>query len=440
MTKKIAIIGAGPAGLFAAYELVKNSKFDIEIYDKGREINKRLCPRERKKNCIDCKPCNVHCGIGGAGLMSDGKLLFHTRIGNNLNEIISEEKNQQLVNKVEEIFSKYGVKLNNENNEKIIELKRKALQKGIEFVYSKQAHIGSDKLPDLMKNFQKDLEKKGVKFSSKKEISSLEELSGKDYILIAPGREGSQWLEKILKKEKIQFGYRPVDIGIRVEVPREITDSITNITRDMKFYVNSEAFNDRIRTFCTCPGGHVTQENHDEFVLVNGYSDSKSDSSNTNFAVLTTIPLINSNTNHFASLMAQLGYTLRNGKKITVQRYGDLKRGRRSKEQDNSKYELKPTLKEAEWGDISLIFVGRCYINLLEGLDKFNKIIPGLTNDSTLLYAPEMKFHGLKIKTNEYLRASDKISVAGDGAGFSRGIIGAAASGILAAEGILKNI
>jgi uncharacterized FAD-dependent dehydrogenase len=441
MTKKIAIIGAGPAGFAAAEELSsKNLDIQIDVYDKGKAIDARNCPRERLGRCIGCSPCNVHTGIGGAGLMSDGKLIFSTKIGNNLGEIIKDSENEDLVLRTENIFQKYGAIFQERDDEKINALRTRALQNGIDFVYSRQAHVGSDRLPAQMTKFQKDLELRGVKFHAGKEITDLKELSDYDQIILAPGRSGSRWLETILKKEGVEFGYRPVDIGVRVEVPREIYDEITNVTRDMKFYVRSKTFNDLVRTFCVCPQGYVSQEIHEGFNLVNGYSIAGEGSKNTNFSILTTVPLEGSNTNNFAAKMAELGYILRDGRKITVQRFGDLKRGRRSKESDEGKYFLNKTLKEAEWGDISLAFVARHYINIMEGLESFNKVIPGLTNDSTLIYAPEMKFHGLRVKTDNYLKAAPRIYVSGDGAGLSRGIVGAAASGIRAAEGILREM
>ncbi len=439
MKPNIKIVGAGPAGIFAAYSLADHA--NVTIIDKGKDIEKRACPILEKKveECISCKPCNVHCGIGGAGLMSDGKLLFSTEIGNNLSvdNLINKQENQELVNKVEKIFTKYNITPVQENQEKLKQLKDQALQHNIEFVSSKQAHIGSDKLSKLMKQIKQDLEKKGVKFKSNKKINSLEEIKY-DSVILAPGRSGSNWLEQILKENSIEYKYRPVDIGVRIEVPRETTDKITNITRDMKFYMTSEHTNDPIRTFCTCPGGRVCQETHPGFTLVNGYATSNSDSPNTNFAILTTIPLINTNSNEYAQKIAELGYILKKGNKITVQRFKDLKSGRKSKTSDNWKYHLHPTLKEAEWGDISLVLPARYYLNIVNGIEKLNKVIPGITNDSTLLYAPEMKFHGLNITTNKYLHAGKNIYIAGDGAGVSRGIVGAAASGLLAAKGILK--
>jgi len=437
--KKVSIIGAGPAGIFAAFKLAGYT--DVQIFDKGRSIKKRICPREKLGKCIDCNPCNVKCGIGGAGLMSDGKLIFHTEIGNNLNELISKEDNQKLVEEVKNTFRTYGVFPVETDEKSVNELKTKAAQAGIDFVYSEQAHIGSDRLPDLMTRMQSDLEINKVRFLSQKPITSLDCLEDSDAILIAPGRGGSRWLEDILQKEEVIYGYRPVDIGVRVEVPKELTDHITDVVRDMKFYIRTKTFNDLVRTFCVCPEGYVSQETHEGFVLVNGHATAENPSPNTNFAILTTIPLEDSNTNKYAQEMAEMGYALRDGKKITVQRLGDLRRGRKSKPDGQKKYFIQPTHQEAEWGDISLTLAARHYTNIMEGLEAFNELIPGLTNDSTLLYSPEMKFHGLQIPTDEFLQTNQKgIFVAGDGSGISRGIVGAAASGLLAAKGILKNI
>lgn len=438
---KVKIIGAGPAGFFAAHTLADYA--DITILDKGREINKRKCPiKEGQVNsCINCNPCNVHCGVGGAGLMSDGKLLFSTKIGNNLSisNTITEKENQELVDSVESIFKEYGIEAVQKNEKKLSEIETLALRNDIEFVYSKQGHIGSENLPDLMEKMKTDLESRGVQFKSREKVTNLNDLEY-DYVLLAPGRSGSSWLEKVMKEKQIEYNYKAADIGIRIEVPKEITNHITDVVRDMKFYVRSKSYNDLVRTFCTCPGGHVSQETHEGFTLVNGHAESNSNSPNTNFALLTTIPLKTSNSNEYAKKIAQMGYILRKKSKITVQRLGDLHRGRKSKAEDNGKHHLIPTLKEAEWGDISLILPARHFTNIMEGMVELEKIMPGLLNGSTLLYAPEIKFHGLDIKTNKYLKAGDGIYVAGDGAGMSRGIVGAAASGLLAAKGILKEI
>lgn len=446
MTKKVVIVGAGPAGLFAARELA--GKANIVIYDKGKEADERSCPKTQAKNgiCTHCKPCQVTHGIGGAGLMTDGKLMYDIRVGNNLNEIIKPEENMQLVNEVERGFIQYGVLTVRGNEKKIEQLRRRALQNRVDFIYPKQTHIGSDNLPRLMQQFKSDLERKGVEFRTSVEVNSLEEISEReDAILLAPGRVGGgdDWLENILKARGVQIGYRPVDIGTRVETDSIVTNEVTSITRDMKFYMTTDSYQTRVRTFCTCPNGFVAQETYNGLVTVNGHAESATNgnqSSNTNFSLLVTVPLTQpqSNSNENARKLGEYIYNLGGGK-IIAQRFGDFKRNRRSKEGKQGEYFVHPTLKDFTWG--SLYFLPEIYHSgIREGIERLDKIMPGLANDSTILYIPEIKFHGLRIPTDSCLRVQSQnpqsIYVAGDGSGFSRGIVGAAASGILAAKGI----
>jgi len=445
---KVVIIGAGPAGLFAAYKLIDHA--DVTIIDKGKDVKNRKCPSPG--DCkAKCRPCNILCGVGGAGLFSDGKIIFSNTIGNNLDDIVGEKKNSKLVKEVQNIFGLYDVhvaELSKKEGRKLEELKKKARIVGGDFLYSPQAHVGTDKLINLIKTFKKDLEVRGVEFLNKTNVINIKNNSvitnkGKvsyDNLLIAPGRVGSSWLEKIADEIGLKYSYNAIDIGVRVEVPREITDDITNVVRDMKFFLKSNTYEDKVRTFCTCPGGKVTRETHEDFNLVNGHSDSDDSSPNTNFAFLVTMPLTAplSNTNSYGHKVADLAY-LTGVKKPILQRLGNIKRGGRSHVEKRNEFFVKPTLDDVIYGDIGLVLPYRIELAILEGLEKLDKIIPGVANDETLLYAPEIKFHGLKITTDKYLTTSKKnIYVAGDGAGLSRGICGAACCGVLAAEGIIK--
>jgi len=447
---KVVIVGSGPAGLFAAYKLAGHA--DITVVDKGKDVEKRKCPSPGK--CKEnCRPCQVLCGVGGAGLFSDGKIIFSDKIGNNLNNIIGQEKNYALVKEVISIFEEYGVKvadLSQEEEQKLQEFKKKARIVGGDFLYAPQTHIGTDKLKDWINNFKINLEEKGVKFLDntevlkidKKELFTKKEEISYDKLILAPGRVGSKWLEQTVNDLGIKYDYIPIDLGVRVEVPREITDEITNVVRDMKFYLRSDTHNDLIRTFCTCPGGKVTRETHDGFNLVNGHSDSDDSTPNTNFAFLVTMPLTAplSNTNSYGHKVADLAYVT-GVKKPILQRLGDVRRGGRSHVEKKHEFMVQPTLEDVIYGDIGLVLPYRIEMDVVEGLEKLDKIIPGVANDETLLYAPEIKFHGLKPITNQYLATNNKnIYVAGDGAGLSRGIGGAACCGVLAAEGILKEI
>lgn len=445
---KVAIVGSGPAGLFAAYKLA--DKADVTIIDKGKDVEERQCPSPG--DCKACKPCNILCGVGGAGLFSDGKIIFSDVIGNNLNSVVGEAKNKQLVNDVINVFKNYDVRiqeLSEEEKGKLQEFKKRADSVDGDFLYALQAHIGTDRLLDFMKNMKKDLQSKGIIFLNKTNVLGINNKiitnNGEipyDKIILAPGRVGANWLEQIIKELGIDYSYNPIDMGVRVEVAKEITDNVTNVVRDMKFYLRSKTYNDLIRTFCTCPGGKVTRETHDSFNLVNGHSDSNDNSLNTNFAFLVTMPLTKplSNTNHWGFKVADLAYVT-GVKKPILQRLGDLRKGHRSHVERKDEFLVKPTLNDVVYGDIGLVLPYRITIDILEGLEKLNKIIPGVNNDETLLYAPEIKFHGLKVMTNEYLATKNRnVYVAGDGAGLSRGISGAACCGVLAAEGILKEI
>ena len=368
--------------------------------------------------------------------MSDGKLNYDTRIGNNLGEIISPEKNTRLTEEVEGIFRGYGISTIENNVERISALERTALQKGIDFLGVRHAHVGSEKLRDLMIQMREDLISNGVKISTKTEIRSPRDLKY-DSLILATGRSGSEDMERFLEKEGIKYSYRPVDIGVRIEVPRRITDDITDFSRDMKFYILTKG-GQRVRTFCACPGGFVDTEMHEEFGVVNGQAYAEKSSQNTNFALLTTVGLTEptSNTNKHAKDIARTFNTLSNGRGVISQRLGDIREGRRSKEKQQQIYHLHTTLSDPVWGDIGKGMPFQEMKSLLEAIEKLDEVIPGIASNQSIWHGAEIKMHGLQIKTNKTLRAKERIWVAGDGSGFTRGIVGAAASGLLAAEGI----
>ena len=378
--------------------------------------------------------------------MSDGKLLFHHTIGNNLNEIVGEKENKGLIEEVRLFFSEYSLNEVQEKTREVEDLERRALNNEIDFIYPKQTHIGSDKLPKLIANVQENLEKAGVKFEYNKQVKSLADINY-DYVLLAPGRAGigTGWMESILKKNRLSYTFRPVDIGVRVEVPHQIADPITNVTRDMKFYIRTKCNDDATRTFCTCPRGHVVRERYMNFNNVNGEASEsiEKQSGNTNFAILVTIPLTEplANPNIAAKLAAESFYE-HGGGKLMAQRFGDTQKrpAGRSKECKKGDYVLQPTLTDVTWGDIRIPMGARYWEDIEEMIIRLNSVMPGVASGQTILYAPEIKFHGLKIKTDKYLHAGKNIYVAGDGSGLSRGIVGAMASGMLAAEGILKNL
>ena len=445
---KVAVIGAGPAGLFAAFELSKCNSVKVTIFEKGKNIDERI--RDNTKDYIH--------GVGGAGLFSDGKLNFSPTIGGNLLEFVPEDEAYQLLEYIEGIFTKLGVRVNEYDKERIDELVKRAIRAGIRFIPIRQAHIGSDELPNVLKRLVNEIERRGVIIRTQTEVIDIDPIDSNfrlkikekgevkseefDRVLIAVGRAGFSWFEKIAKKLGIKAKYEAVDIGVRVEVPACVMDDVVAVSWDPKFHIYTRTYDDFVRTFCTCPYGFVVSEKHDDYVLVNGYSNRLIKTNNTNFALLVRVKLTEpvENANSYGESIAKLATTIGGGKPI-IQRLADLRRGRRSTWSRIDRSYVIPTLKDATPGDIGMALPHRIVTDILEALDKLDKVIPGIADGSTILYAPEIKFYATKVLTNKYLESSARgIYVAGDGAGVSRGIIGAAATGILAARGIISEV
>lgn len=455
----VIIIGAGPAGLFAAYELAEKTKLKVAIVDMGKDVEKRNCPMARTGVCINCKPCNIMSGVGGAGGLSDGTLNLRPDIGGNLYEFLNESDAWELIDYVDKIYLKHGVPktLYRATTEEEEELSRRAASAGVEFVQIPQRHIGSDHTPEVISSIKRYLEKKGVRFILKAEVADIianneakgirlkngEEMNAR-YLIVAPGRSGANWFVAKARKLGIKIKHGPIDIGVRVEVPGIVMDPICNINRDPKFHLITETYDDFVRTFCVNHRGFVVKEMYkdigEDFVGVNGHSlrDKKSD--NTNFAFLTRIELTKpiENTTEYGKSIAKTATTLGGGKPL-IQRLGDLRRGRRSTWTRINKSTVKPTLKEVTPGDIAMAFPHRVVTDIIEGLERLDRVIPGVARDSTLLYAPEIKFYAMRVEVGKSMETSiENLFVAGDGAGVSRGIIIASATGILAAEGIIE--
>ncbi len=457
----VAIVGAGPAGLFAAYKLA--GSLNVAIFEMGRDISERRCPSDLSESfCTKCKPCNILSGVGGAGGLSDGKLNYVNpnypssfTVGGDFDFLDSN----YLIEKMEEvdrIFLEHGApnEIYGTDEEKIRDFLRKANAAGIEFVPLKQRHVGSDELPKVVKSLEEDLIRQGVRIFTKTTVVDInprakvvktdkgEEYSY-EYLILAVGRSGAYWLEKWVRDYGISIAEnsKAIDVGVRVEVPASIMDEITSIIYDPKLRVTTKRHDDYMRTFCTCPRGWVIREDYGDFCLVNGHSKAKEKSNNTNFALLGRYEFTEpfEEPNEWGRDLARITTKLGGGNPI-VQRLKDLRLGRRSTEKRIKNNRLiQPTLKSAIPGDITLAYPGRVVDDILDALERLDKVIPGVADDSTLLYAPEIKFYSLKLKIDKEMRTSiPYVYAIGDGAGISRGIVGAAVTGLIAAESILK--
>ena len=450
----VAIIGAGPAGLFAAYELSEKTKLSTLVLEKGRAVFQRNCPMgiigAAIGECTHCKPCNILSGVGGAGGLSSCILNLRPDIGGNLEELTkNERKAWELVKKVDEIFLKHGAP--NElyvPSDETLELSRKAASVGVKFIQIPQRLIGSDYTVKVIESIQNTLEKRGVKILPETKVEDFgkgfvktanKEIKCK-YIIAATGRVGADWLLEKASSLGVKFYHGPIDIGVRVEVPNIVMEPVIKINRDPKFHIFTRTYDDFVRTFCTNWSGFVVREMYDGFVGVNGHSLRDVKSPNTNFAFLTRVNLTEpvEDTTAYGRSIAELATTIGGGKPI-LQRLGDLRNGRRSYWDRIKRSGIEPTLRVVTPGDIAMALPHRVVTNIIEGLEKLDAVVPGVASDTVLLYAPEIKFYAMRVEVGKNFETNvENLFVAGDGVGLSRGIVGAAATGILAAEGIMK--
>ncbi len=451
----VLIVGAGPAGMFAADELA--GRKSVLVIDQGRDIDERECKMKRRGICTHCDPCDIMCGVGGSGTYSDGTLNLRPDIGGDLAEQTGDpEYAWELVDHVDKVFVRYGApeQLYIPKGDEVEQLKRRAAAFGARFIEITQRHMGSDNAPKVIGNFEKDLKDKGIEFLLDAKVEDLIIENGvctgvilKDgdrinsrFTIIAPGRVGATWVDEIVKKYKIGAKYAPIDVGVRVEVPAIVMDPITKINRDPKFHIQTKTYDDFVRTFCTNEHGFVVKEEYEGFIATNGHSLRNLQSENTNFAFLVRIELTEpmENTVRYGRSIAKLATTIGGGKPV-LQRMGDLRRGRRSTEERLKKNSVINTLKDITPGDISMALPHRIVTDIKEGLEVLNEIIPGVASDSTLLYAPEVKFYSMQVLVDRNMETSvGNLFAAGDGAGLSRDIVNAAATGVIAARGILK--
>ncbi len=459
----VIIIGAGPAGIFAALELLNKKKnIKILIVEKGKDIDKRRCPMmAREISCRACPECALLSGWGGAGAYSDGKLNLSPEVGGFLSRYIDDNYLSSLINYVDKIYVKYGAskKTYGGDSKKIQEIEKLASKNNLVFIPTRIRHIGTDRCRILLKEIKKSLNAKvDTIFGSEAEDVIIEKGTAKgvklknndriysDFVILAPGREGSRWLEKEARRLYLTLLQNPVDIGVRVEVPASVLEHMTKITYEPKLVFYSKKFDDKIRTFCVNPYGEVVKEYLPEsdhtkkgIWTVNGHSYANRRTNNTNFALLVstffTEPF--NEPISYGRYIARLANFLGDG--VIVQRLGDLQQGRRSTHARIAKGVVTPTLKDATPGDLSFVIPYRYLSDILEMLNAIDKIAPGVNSKHTLLYGVEVKFYSMQLKLTSNLETEAKnLFAIGDGAGVSRGLIQASASGVIAAREISK--
>lgn len=457
MKYDVSIIGAGPAGIFAALEFVDKG-LKVAIFEKGFPIKFRKCPVTEGKPCLHCKPCHLLNGWGGAGAFSDGKLTISAKIGGWLSDYIDEKALMDLIMYVNGKYAQFN---NNGStgqleleNEAIDRIRKKAVLADLKLIPYQVNHLGTDKARDILINMYEYLKDKidihfrnpvreivveedhvkGVKLEKGEMIESK-------YVIAAPGREGANWIKEEAKRLKIPLNLSLVDIGVRVEVPAEVMEPLTNYLYEPKFEYYTKAFDDKVRTFCVNPYGYVSLEAYEDAVLVNGYSYKDQKSNNTNFALLVsssfTLPF--QSPIQYAKHVARLANMLSGGS-VIIQRLGDLRLGRRSTEERIKKTVIEPTLKSAVPGDLSFVFPYRYLTDILEMLQALDKVAPGVYDDHTLLYGVEAKFYTARLIVKNNLESPniENLYTIGDGAGITRGLIQSSASGVIAARDILK--
>lgn len=457
----VIIIGAGPGGIFCAYELLdKKNDLQVLMVEKGRSIEKRQCPKRVTKQCVGCRPCSITTGFAGAGAFSDGKLSLSPDVGGNLPGILGYEKTEELIKESDRIYLKFGADTNVYGVDKqveIREIRKKAINANLKLVECPIRHLGTEEGYKIYEKLQHHLEEKGVDFQFDTMVEEILVEDGKAIgvrtnrketfyakeIVSAVGREGADWFKDKCQEIGIETTPGTVDIGVRVEVRDEVMQFLNENLYEAKLIYHTPTFDDKVRTFCTNPSGEVAAEYYEGgLAVVNGHAYKSKDykTNNTNFAILVSknftkpfkTPI------EYGKHIAQLSNMLCGGR-ILVQTFGDFRRGRRTTEERLYRNNIMPTLKDAVPGDLSLVFPHRIMVDIEEMLVALDKITPGIAADETLLYGVEVKFYSNKVIVNKDFETSIKgLRAIGDGAGVTRGLQQASANGISVARSILR--
>ncbi len=425
MNCDVVIIGAGPAGIFTALEMVKNkSSKKIVIVEKGRPVEERRCPKNKTKTCVGCKPyCHITTGFSGAGAFSDGKLSLSYEVGGALPELIGEDFAQEMINYTDKIYLEFGADTRIEGvekNEEIKGIRLRAIQAGLKLVDCPIRHLGTEKAQEIYLAIQNYLIDAGVEilfgYNCKNLIlendscvgvfaekavnanESLEILA--KHTIVATGRRGADWLERLCEEHGIAHQPGTVDIGVRVEVRNEVMEAVNQVLYESKLIGYPKPFKNKVRTFCQNPGGFVSQENYDnDLAVVNGHSYKDLKSNNTNLAILCSHNFSDpfNQPIAYAQKVGELTNMLGNGH-ILVQRFGDILDGKRTWQKELARSNVKPTLPDAVAGDITAAMPYRAMINIINFIQAVEHVVPGFASPETLLYSPELKFYSNRVK------------------------------------------
>ncbi len=465
----VIIVGAGPMGIYTAYEfMIKNKNAKVLLIDRGHDIYHRNCPILEKKikqcpqdiyGAVGCKPaCSMTSGFGGCGAFSDGKFNITSDFGGWMGEYLPNEEILDLIKYVDEIQLEYGApkELTNPKTDDVFAIEKKAISVGLKLLRSEVRHLGTEINLQVLKNIYEAM-KGHIDYKFKTEVADIivednkvkgvlllnGETIASDYVVLGVGRPGSQWLSEMLNKHGVKVTNHRVDIGVRVETNNIIMSDINKFLYEGKFIFNTSV-GTQVRTFCSNPSGYVVIENHNGIMVCNGHSyhDSHLGSDNTNFALLVSHEFDDpfKNPNQYAEEISALANKLSGGS-VIVQKYGDIKAGRRSTKKRIDEGFVKPTLKEAIPGDLGLILPYKTMQSLIEMMDALNYVTPGIANDHTLFYGVEAKFYSDRVECdNKFETSIENLYVGGDGAGITRGLAQASANGVKVARNIIEKM
>ncbi|WP_099336524.1 NAD(P)/FAD-dependent oxidoreductase [Clostridium cadaveris] len=467
MKYDVIIVGAGPAGIFTALELIKKgSKDKILLLDMGKSIDKRHCPKDKTKVCVNCKPyCHITTGFSGAGAFSDGKLSLSYEVGGDLPNLIGSDKAQEFIDYTDSIYLDFGADTKVEgveNNEEIKEIRRKAIEAGLKLVDCPIRHLGTEKAQEIYLKIQnylkdngvelrfdtitKDLvvennEVKGVVISDSMTKTKDETVYGEN-VIVATGRKGADWLKDMCTKLDVKHHAGTVDLGVRVEIRNEVMEMVNNVLYESKLIGHPAPFKDKVRTFCQNPGGFVSQENYDNnLAVVNGHSYKDKKSNNTNLAILSSHNFSQpfNQPIEYGKKVGELVNMLGDGH-IIVQRYGDILDGKRTWQKELDQTNVKYTLPDAVAGDLTAAMPYRTMTNILNFIAAMNVIVPGFASSETLLYGPEIKFYSNRIDIDkDTFESSIKgLYCLGDSSGWTRGLMMASAMGVIMARNLMN--